>query len=112
MSAMHNSTLFRGILGFVQVMGIAVVAAAAQQRSQPIPDGIDEAICASEKAGLPDEASGSAIVSRLGPISQIVKGENRSDGAIWLFLRHAKQARNACADKDVRGVSSHAQRLA
>ena len=57
MLSIHKSTLFRAILGFVQVMGIAVVAAAAEQRSQPSPDGIPDAICSSAKGEFPEEVS-------------------------------------------------------
>jgi hypothetical protein len=35
MSALLNSTIFRGMLGFVQVIGIVAIGAAAQQQSQP-----------------------------------------------------------------------------
>jgi uncharacterized protein (DUF305 family) len=57
MSAAFISTVFRGILGFVQVIGIAFVAAAAQQRSQPSPDEIPDEICASEQTKSPEEVS-------------------------------------------------------
>jgi len=52
-----KSTLFRAILGFVQVIGVAAVAAAAQQRSQPRPDGIPDPICSSAQAEVSEEAS-------------------------------------------------------
>jgi len=57
MSLIHRSTLFRAILGFVQVTGIAAVAAAAQQRSEPNPDGSRDAICSSAWADSSEEAS-------------------------------------------------------
>jgi uncharacterized protein (DUF305 family) len=57
MSLIHRSTLFRAILGFVQVTGIAAVAAAAQQRSEPNPDGSRDAICSLAWADSSEEAS-------------------------------------------------------
>jgi hypothetical protein len=57
MSAVLISTFFRGMLGFVQVMVIAVVAAAAQQRSQPSPDVTPDGICSSAQTDLAEEAS-------------------------------------------------------
>ncbi len=57
MLIIRKSTLLRAILGFVQITGIAAVAAAAQQRSQLGPDGIPDAICSSAKDEFPEEAS-------------------------------------------------------
>jgi uncharacterized protein (DUF305 family) len=57
MTALLVSTVFRGMMGFVQVMVIAVVVAVAQQRSQSGPDVTPEGICSSSQADFAEEAS-------------------------------------------------------
>ena len=49
MAALLNSTIFRGMLGFVQVMGIVAVGAAAQLRSQ-LASGLS-ALAPAQRAG-------------------------------------------------------------
>jgi hypothetical protein len=51
MSSSLKSTVVRGVLGFLQVMGIAVVAAGAQW-SQPVASLYPDWICSAVPAGL------------------------------------------------------------
>jgi hypothetical protein len=42
---MHESTFVRGMLGFVEVLGIVALAAGVQRWSQPAFAGVPDAIC-------------------------------------------------------------------
>lgn len=55
MPSLLKSTAFRGILGFMQVMGIVIVAASAQRWSQSLAAFVPGAICLVSPAE-PDEA--------------------------------------------------------
>src|SRR5450432_2186474 len=55
MPSLLKSTAFRGILGFLQVMGIVVVAAGAQRWSQSLSALVPGAICLASPAA-PEEA--------------------------------------------------------
>ncbi len=57
MSGLHKSTFLRGMLGFVEVMGIAVVVAGAQHWSEPDAAVADEICLPATQARLPDEKS-------------------------------------------------------
>jgi hypothetical protein len=73
MSAMRDSTSFRGVLGFIQVVGLVVVAAAVQERSQPRMVGRPDQIYWSERPEFPKGAlhlveNGTAMKQPLPPI--------------------------------------------